>query len=78
MANQKDSKTAGPIFKIDGVEYSADSLSDNAKSLVKTLRVADRELAQMEAQITLFRIARQTVAASLKKELDKGKAAEKK
>jgi len=80
MDNQQNAQTAAPapVLKIDGVEYTADSLSKNAKSLIRTLRVADRELAHLEAQLTLFRIARQTIANNLKAELAAEKAAEQK
>jgi hypothetical protein len=75
---QPQPQPRNPIFNIDGVEYTADSLSDNAKNLIRTLRGADREIAQLEGQLTLIRIARQTVAQSLKVELEKVKAVEKK
>jgi hypothetical protein len=75
MAKEQDVKPASPVFKINGVEYAADSLSDKAKSLIRTLRIADRELALIEARLTLVRIARQTIAGNLQAELDAEKAA---
>jgi hypothetical protein len=59
-------------IRIDGVDYTADQLSDNAKKLIATLRMADREVRRMEAQLTLYRISRQTIANSLKAELPGG------
>jgi hypothetical protein len=60
-------------IRIDGVEYTADQLSENAKKLIGTLRMADQEMRRMEAQLTLYRISRQTIANSLKAELPKTK-----
>ncbi len=58
-----------PKVTIDGVEYELDSLSNNAKSLINMIRMADREIKQLELQLTLSRIAQQTLANSLKADL---------
>jgi hypothetical protein len=69
---ENDKPTAKIV--IDNVEYDTSSLSDQAKGLINTLRAADREIRTLETRLMLNRIARQTIAASLKNELDKGVA----
>lgn len=70
MSTEQTEQPSTPTLTIDGVEYAVDSLSNNAKQLIGTLRVADREIGHLEAQMTLMRIARQTVANSLKSALE--------
>lgn len=62
-------QNAVSVLTIDGVEYGVDSLSRNAKLLINHIRLADRELRRLEAQTMLARIARQTLASNLEKEL---------
>ena len=69
MADQPIPPAAAPKITIDGVDYSADSLSQNAKQHIATIRMADREIRQLETQLMLARIARQTLANSLKNEM---------
>lgn len=64
----------GAKVVIDDVEYATGSLTDQAKGLINTLRAADREIRVLETRLMLNRIARQTIALSLKNELDKGAA----
>lgn len=70
MDNQQNVKAGPRKIRIDGVEYDFGSLSDKTKSMIRTLRAADRELAQLEARVALVRIARQTIAANLQAELN--------
>ncbi len=65
---------AAGTLNIDGVAYSVDSLSRNAKVLINNIRVADRELRRLETQVMLARIARQALAANLSTELGVKKA----
>ena len=78
MDNEQDAKTDSPKITIDGVEYLVDSLSDRAKQLIGTLRMADRELAQVDGRLSLLRIARQALAQNLQVELAAGKVGDEK
>ncbi len=70
MSTEQTVQPNTPTLTIDDVQYTVDSLSDNAKQLIGTLRIADREIGHLDAQMTLMRIARQTVANSLKNALE--------
>ena len=69
MAEQPAQAPAAPKIKIDNVEYDVNALTKNAKGLIGTIRMADREIRRLEAQLGLLRISRQTLGASLKAEL---------
>jgi hypothetical protein len=69
MAQQPTAAPAAPKIKIDGVEYDVSKLSKNARGLIATIRMADREMRRLEAQLALMRISRQTLSNGLKSEL---------
>lgn len=56
---------------IDGKEYAADDLSDNARTQIANLRVTDQEIARLQAQLAIAQTARMTYAGALKAELEK-------
>jgi hypothetical protein len=56
---------------IDGKAYDLDRLSETARKQLNNIRVADRELARLQAQQVLVQTARATYAGVLKAELDK-------
>lgn len=60
-----------PKITVDGVDYAAATLSNQSKALIGTIRAADREIRRLELQLTLARVARQTLGNSLKAELAK-------
>ena len=61
---------------VDGKEYDAASLSDNAKNIIANVQFADQELARLRMQNAALQTARQAYVTALKKELegDEGEA----
>lgn len=59
---------------IDGVEYSEDSLSDDAKAQLASLLVVDRRLAGAQEELAILQTARAAYARALKSLLDGGAA----
>ncbi len=70
MADETTNKSS-PKITIDGVDYEIAALSEQSRRLISTIRSADREMRRLEFQLSLARIARQTIAANLKNELGK-------
>lgn len=56
-------------INIDGVEYKADNLSDNAKAQINNLRLADAEIQRLQVQLGLAQTAKAAYAQTLKAEL---------
>ena len=56
---------------IDGVEYNAADLSDNAKQQVANLQVTDAEIAKLKQQLAIYQTARTAYARALAAELPK-------
>lgn len=65
-----DAPQSGNTITIDGKEYELSNLSENARTQVGNLRVTDAEIKRIEAQLVIFRTARQVYATTLKDELD--------
>lgn len=56
---------------IDGTEYNAVDLSDNAKAQVTNLRVTDVEIEKLKQQLAIYQTARTAYARALSEELPK-------
>lgn len=56
---------------IDGTEYNAADLSDNAKQQVANLRVTDAEIEKLKQQMAIYQTARTAYARALAAELPK-------
>lgn len=54
---------------IDGVEYKAADLSDNAKAQINNLRLADAEIQRLQVQLGLAQTAKLAYTQALKAEL---------
>ena len=50
---------------IDGREYDADKLSDQAKAQISSLRFVDAELERLHAQVAVLQTARSAYARAL-------------
>ena len=59
------------MINIDGKEYDPNALSENARAQILNLRVADQEIARLQAQLALAQTARATYSNVLKAELNK-------
>ena len=55
---------------IDGKEYDADALSDQAKAVIRNIQFVDQELARQRMAINALQTARQAYASALKQELE--------
>ena len=58
-----------PVITIDGKEYDFDSLSDDAKKSVNTLRFIDAEIMRLQNLIAVQQTARTVYVNILQKEL---------
>jgi len=61
---------------IDGKEYDVDSLSEESKAQLVSLRYVDSELARLQAQAAALQTARIAYGRALKQVLEQGKAPE--
>ena len=60
------------MIKIDGEEYDLESLSDESKAQLASLRFVDAELAQLQARSAALQTARIAYGRALKESLEKG------
>ena len=60
-----------PQINIDDQPYDFDTLSDEAKAQLGSLRFVDSEIARLQGQIAAFQTARLAYAQALKTELGK-------
>lgn len=58
-------------IKIDGKDYEVDALSKGVKQQLANLRVVDREIARLQAQLAIAQTARNAYANAAKSELAK-------
>ena len=56
---------------IDGKEYDADALSDEAKAQLVSLQFCDMQLQRLQAEVASFQTARMQYARALQEELQK-------
>jgi len=59
-------------IKIDGVEYELDSLSEECKAQLVSLRFVDSEIARMNAQMAALKTARIAYGKAIKQTLEDG------
>lgn len=58
-----------PKVTIDGTEYAAEDLSDEAKAQFNNVQLADKEIVRLNMQLALAKTARNAYAAALKSAL---------
>ena len=56
---------------IDGKEYRLDSLSDEARGNLMSIRFVDQEITRLEQQLSIYRTARIAYGRALGNELEK-------
>ena len=59
---------------IDGKEYDTNTLSDETKAQLGSLRYVDSELARLQAQVAALQTARIAYGRALKETLEQGQA----
>ena len=64
------------IITIDGKEYDSESLSDESKAQLGSLRYVDSELERLQAQAAALQTARIAYGRALKETLEEGKTSE--
>jgi len=65
-----------PSITIDNKEYDIESLSDESKAQLVSLRFVDNELAQLQARVAALQTARNAYGRALKQTLETGEAQE--
>jgi len=55
---------------VDGKNYDPETISDNAKNLIRNVQFADQELNRLRMQVAAIQTARQAYVTSLKTELE--------
>jgi hypothetical protein len=55
---------------VDGKDYDPETISDNAKNLIRNVQFADQELTRLRMQVAAIQTARQAYVNSLKAELE--------
>ena len=63
-------------ISIDGTDYDIDSLSDDAKGQIASIRFVDNEVVRLKAQIAALSTARIAYSRALKEILEKGSVSE--
>lgn len=53
------------IITIDGIEYDADMLSENAKSQLISMQITDQKIANLQAELAILQTARSAYAREL-------------
>lgn len=61
---------------VDGKEYDPDSISENAKTIIRNIQFADQELGRVQMQRLALQTARQAYVQALKTELEGGASAQ--
>ena len=59
-------------INVDGKDYDADSLSEQARRLISNIRYVDQELNRLQMQTAALQAGRQAYISTLKNELEKG------
>ena len=54
-----------PTIKIDSKEYDVDSLSNEAKAQLGSIKFVDSEIARLQAQLAVMQTARNTYGKAL-------------
>ena len=67
MAEENEQK-----ITIDEKEYDVESLSDEAKTQILNMRIADQEIADLQRKLAIAQTARNTYANALREELPEG------
>jgi hypothetical protein len=55
---------------VDGKEYDATALSDQAKNIIRSVQFADQEIVRQQMGLNVLQTARQAYVTALKKELE--------
>ena len=64
------SDTPKRTLTIDGKDYDPDTLSENAKTIIRNVQFCDQELAQTRMRNAALQTARQAYVNALKRELE--------
>lgn len=64
------SDTPKPTLTVDGKEYDPETISENAKTIIRNVQFCDQELSQMRMRTAAVQTARQAYVNALKRELE--------
>lgn len=60
-----------PKITIDDKEYDTDSLSEDVKAQIASMRLADAEIQRLNIQLAIAQTARNAYALAVRQELDR-------
>jgi len=69
MAEAKSPETNEQTVTIDEKEYDIESLSEEAKNQIISMRIADQEIVTLKQKIAMAQTARNAYAVALREEL---------
>ena len=64
------SDTPQRTLTIDGKDYDPDTLSENAKTIIRNVQFCDQEMSQIRMRTAALQTARQAYVNALKRELE--------
>lgn len=64
------SDTPKRTLTVDGKEYDPDTISDNAKTIIRNVQFCDQEMSQIRMRTAALQTARQAYVNALKRELE--------
>ncbi len=64
------SDTPKPTLTVDGKDYDPETISDNAKTIIRNVQFCDQELQQIRMRTAAIQTARQAYVTALKRELE--------
>jgi Arc/MetJ family transcription regulator len=64
------SDTPKPTLSVDGKDYDPETLSDNARTIIRNIQFCDQEVQQMRMRSAALQTARQAYVNALKRELE--------
>ena len=69
MAEIESTETDEQTIKIDEKEYVIESLTEEAKAQIISMRIADQEIATLQQKLAIAQTARNAYAVALREEL---------
>ena len=57
------------MFSVDGIEYNLDSLSDEGRATIESLKFVEQEIIATQARLAVLNTAKAAYAGSLRKQI---------
>ena len=59
-----------PKFKVEGIEYNSEDLSENGKAQLASLQFLEVQMNKLQSELAVYQTARNSYVAALKGEID--------